>query len=160
VGSCDDYGLIGNGSFEGVEAPWSHTGGAAVYTNEGNFPNTGTGYMYIGGTFSTSGSFRQTLAIPGLGALGGAVVRAQRDKQRELEQPAGRDAGRDHDSSDRVLQLLATYSSLDRGAAGAYVKKTGFDCRPTRASPCGCASGPPRACCAPRPSVSTESSIK
>jgi Zn-dependent metalloprotease len=127
VGSCEDYGLIGNGSFEGVEAPWSHSGGAATYTNEGNFPNTGTGYMFIGGSFTTSGSFRQDLAIPA--SASSAVLSFALNVTSNENSSNPQDVMRVEitDTSDRVVQLLATYSSLDRGAAGVYVKKTGFD---------------------------------
>ncbi len=126
VGSCEDYGNIGNGSFEGVEAPWVHSG-SAVYTNEGNFPNTGTGYMYIGGSFTTSGSFRQNLAIPA--SASSAVLSFALNVTSNESSSNPQDVMRVEitDTTDRVLQLLATYSSLDRGAAGVYVTKTGFD---------------------------------
>jgi Zn-dependent metalloprotease len=127
VGSCLDYGHVVNGSFEGVEAPWRRAGSAAVYTNDGNYPNVGTGYMYIGGTFSTSGSFNQDLAIPA--SASSAILSFALNVTSNENSSNPQDVMRVEitDGSDRVLQLLATYSSLDRGPAGAYVVKGGFD---------------------------------
>jgi thermolysin len=127
VGSCLDYGHIANGSFEGVEAPWQRSGSAAVYSNDGNYPNVGTGYMYIGGTFSTSGSFGQTLAIPASAASAILSFGLNVTSNENSSNPQDVMRVEITDASNRVLQLLAIFSSLDKGAAGAYVTRTGYD---------------------------------
>jgi thermolysin len=123
VGSCLDYGLVGNGSFEGTEPPWQHSGDAS-YSNDGNFPNVGTGYMFIGGLFTSAGAFSQTLTIPA-SAPSARLSFA-------LNVSSGSASGdfltvEVLDTAGRLLQTLASFTNADRTAPGAYLVKAGFD---------------------------------
>lgn len=53
-----------NGSLEGSLSPWTITGNGAFYTANGNYPNSGTGYMYFGAGSRRSGYGYQLVSIP------------------------------------------------------------------------------------------------
>ena len=50
--------------FEGSISPWVMSGSGAFYTNNGNYPHGGTGYMYFGVNNNVSGQTYQTVTIP------------------------------------------------------------------------------------------------
>ena len=56
--------LIVNGGLEGSISPWILSGAGAFYTNNGNYPHGGTGYMYFGVNNNVSGQVYQTVTIP------------------------------------------------------------------------------------------------
>ena len=56
--------LIVNGGLEGSISPWVISGSGAFYTNNGNYPHGGTGYMYFGVNNNVSGQTYQTVTIP------------------------------------------------------------------------------------------------
>src|SRR5256885_6309585 len=56
--------LIVNGALEGSISPWVLSGAGAFYTNNGNYPHGGTGYMYFGVNNKVSGQGYQTVTIP------------------------------------------------------------------------------------------------
>src|SRR5256714_7024234 len=54
--------LIVNGALEGSISPWVLSGAGAFYTNNGNYPHGGTGYMYFGVNNNVSGQVYQKVA--------------------------------------------------------------------------------------------------
>jgi cell division septation protein DedD len=56
--------LIVNGGFEGSLPPWIMSGSGAFYTNNGNYPHGGTGYIYFGVNNNVSGQTYQTVTVP------------------------------------------------------------------------------------------------
>ena len=52
--------LIVNGALEGSISPWVMSGSGAFYTNNGNYPHGGLGYMYFGVNNNVTGQTYQT----------------------------------------------------------------------------------------------------
>ncbi|MFN6963514.1 MAG: M4 family metallopeptidase [Pyrinomonadaceae bacterium] len=131
VGSCPSGGpsptptpggseLIVNGGFEGSASPWVGSGTGYFYTSAGNYPHGGTGYIYFGVNNSVTGQAYQQVSIPSTatGTLtfwlnvtsSETTTTTQYDKLFvEVRDTAG-----------NLLTTLATYSNLNKGAAGAY----------------------------------------
>jgi Zn-dependent metalloprotease len=127
VGSCEDYGLVGNGGFEGREAPWRHSGGAAVYSNDGNFPHQGTGYVYIGGMFTTDGAVFQELTIPEDAESAQLSFWLNVTSNENAANPQDVLTVEVADADGKPLAVVATFSSRDKGAPGAYREQSGYD---------------------------------
>jgi hypothetical protein len=115
--------LIVNGGLEVSIAPWVLSGSGAFYTNNGNYPHNGTGYMYFGVNNNVTGQVYQTVAIPttATGALtfwfncnsNEGTARAYDFLYVEVRNTSG-----------TLLQTLATYSNRDKTAAGNYSQKS------------------------------------
>jgi thermolysin len=112
--------LISNGGFEGSISPWVASGTGALYTNNGAYPQAGTGYIYFGGANSLSGQTYQQISIPAgttktlsffLNTTSAeTTTTTQYDKLFvEVRNSAG-----------TLLTTLATYSNLNKTTAGSY----------------------------------------
>ncbi len=113
-----------NGGFEGSASPWVGSGTGYFYIANGNYPHGGTGYIYFGVNNSVSGQSYQTVSIPttASGTLSfwlnvtssETTTSVQYDKLFvEVRNTAG-----------TLLTTLATYSNLNKAAAGAYTLRT------------------------------------
>lgn len=130
VGSCpgptptpSDVELIENGGFEATSAPWVLSG-TSFYTANGNYPHSGTGYIYLGVNNNATGQTYQEVSIPA-GANGTLTfwlnvtssetsTTTQYDKLFiEVRNTAG-----------TLLTTLATYSNLNKSGAGIYTQRT------------------------------------
>lgn len=116
--------LLTNGTFESSVSPWVLSGTGALYTNNGNYPHSGTGYPYFGNAVSVSGSMYQQIAIPTgasptltfyLNVTSAETTTTTQYDQLFVEL---------RNTSGTLLKTLATYSNLNKGAAGAYVQKS------------------------------------
>ncbi|MDI1447307.1 M4 family metallopeptidase [Polyangium sp. 6x1] len=116
--------LLANGTFEGSSSPWVLSGTGALYTNNGNYPQSGTGYPYFGNAVSVSGSLYQQLSIPAgasptltfyLNVTSAETTTTTQYDQLFVELRS---------TSGTLLKTLATYSNLNKGTAGAYALKS------------------------------------
>lgn len=116
--------LLINGGFEGSASPWVGSGSGYFYTNNGNYPHGGTGYIYFGVYNSRSGQAYQQVSIPSTAAgtltfwlnvqSSETTTSTQYDKLFvEVRNTAG-----------SLLATLATYSNLNKAAAGAYTQRS------------------------------------
>ncbi len=116
--------LLKNGTFEASVSPWVQTGTGSGYTNSGSYAQSGTGYPFFGNAVSVSGSLHQPITIPS-GASptltfhlnvtsSETTTTMQYDKLFvELRHTSG-----------TLLKTLATYSNLNKAAAGSYTQKS------------------------------------
>ena len=116
--------LLTNGTFEGNVSPWVLSGTGAQYTSNGNYPHSGAGYPYFGNAVSVSGQMYQQITIPA-GASptltfylnvtsAETTTTTQYDKLFvELRNTSG-----------TLLKTLATYSNLNKAAAGTYTSRS------------------------------------
>ena len=117
--------LLTNGGFETSISPWVSTGTGALYTNNGNYPHGGTGYVYYGAANSVTGQTYQQVAIPttATGTMTfwlnvSSAETTTTTKYDYLYVEVRNTAG-------TLLATLATYSNLDKVAtAGQYAQKT------------------------------------
>lgn len=116
--------LLVNGGFEDSVTPWVSSGTGAFYIANGSYPHGGTGYIYFGVNNSRLGQSYQTVAIPSsaTGTLSfwlnitssETTTSTQYDKLFvEVRNTGG-----------TLLATLATYSNLNKAAAGAYTLQT------------------------------------
>ncbi|HVK70156.1 MAG TPA: M4 family metallopeptidase [Polyangium sp.] len=116
--------LLTNGTFESSVSPWVLSGTGALYTNYGNYPQSGTGYPYFGNAVSVSGSMYQQITIPA-GASPTLtfylnVTTAESTTTTQYDQLFVEL----RNTSGTLLKTLATYSNLNKGTAGAYAQKS------------------------------------
>jgi hypothetical protein len=115
--------LIVNGGLEGSISPWVLSGSGAFYTNNGNYPHGGTGYMYFGVNNNVTGQVYQTVTIPTT-ATGNltfwfncssseGTITAYDFLYVEVRSTGG-----------TLLQTLATYSNRDKTTPGNYSQKS------------------------------------
>ena len=116
--------LFVNGGFEGSASPWVGSGNGYFYIANGAYPQGGTGYIYFGTANNRSGQSYQTVAIPttATGTLSfwlnvtssETTTTTQYDKLFvEVRNTSG-----------TLLTTLATYSNLNKAAAGVYTQRT------------------------------------
>jgi len=117
--------LLTNGTFEASSSPWVMSGTGALYTNNGNYPQAGTGYPYFGNANSVTGQMYQQITIPAAATTATftfylnvtsaeTTTTTQYDKLFvEVRNTAG-----------TLLATLATYSNLNKGTAGVYSQKS------------------------------------
>ena len=115
--------LIVNGGFENSISPWVMSGSGAFYTNNGNYPHGGTGYIYFGVNNNVSGQTYQTVTIPSAAA-------ANLTFWFNCSSSEGTTTAYDflyaevRNTSGTLLQTLATYSNRDKTTAGNYSQKS------------------------------------
>ena len=118
--------MIVNGGFEVSDSPWIGSGNGYLYTSNGDFPHGGTGFVFLGVNNNASGQVYQTVSIPADAA--GSLSFWLNVTSNEPGNGKARDVlfAEVRNASGALLATLATYSNLDRGAAGAYSQKS-FD---------------------------------
>jgi hypothetical protein len=115
--------LIVNGALEGSISPWLLSGAGAFYTNNGNYPHGGTGYMYFGVNNNVSGQVYQTVTIP-------STAPANLTFWFNCSSSESATTAYDYmyvevrNTSGTLLQTVATYSNKDKTTAGSYSLKS------------------------------------
>jgi hypothetical protein len=115
--------LIVNGGLENSISPWVLSGSGAFYTNNGNYPHTGTGYTYFGVNNNVSGQVYQTVTIPST-ATGTLTFWFN------CNSSEGSTTAYDflyvevRSTTGTLLQTIATYSNKNKGTAGVYSQKS------------------------------------
>jgi hypothetical protein len=105
-------------------SPWVMSGTGAGYTNNGTYPQSGTGYPYFGNAVSVSGQLYQQITIPAgasptlrfyLNVTSAETTTTTQYDKLFVELRS---------SSGTLLKTLATYSNLNNAAAGSYTQKS------------------------------------
>src|SRR5204862_4181190 len=115
--------LIMNGALEGSISPWILSGSGAFYTNNGNYPHGGSGYMYFGVNNNVTGQVYQTVTIP---------TSATANLTFWFNCSSSESATTAYDflyvevrnTSGTLLQTIATYSNRDKTTPGNYSQKS------------------------------------
>jgi hypothetical protein len=115
--------LIVNGGLEGSISPWVMSGSGAFYTNNGNYPHGGTGYMYFGVNNNVSGQTYQTVAIPTT-ATGNLTFWFNCSSSEGITTAYDFLYVEVRNTSGTLLQTIATYSNKDKTTAGNYSQKS------------------------------------
>jgi hypothetical protein len=115
--------LIVNGALEGSISPWVLSGAGAFYTNNGNYPHGGTGYMYFGVNNNVTGQVYQTVTIP-------TTATANLTFWFNCSSNEGTAVAYDflyvevRNTSGTLLQTVSTYSNRDKTTPGNYSQKS------------------------------------
>ncbi len=126
VGTCaapppTGTNLLVNGSFETSVAPWVMSGTGALYTAIGNYPQTGTGYIYFGGANSVTGQNYQQITIPSGGAPNLSFYLNVTSAETTTTTQYDKLNVEIRNSTGTLLGTLATFSNLNKVAtAGSY----------------------------------------
>jgi hypothetical protein len=104
------------------------SGSGALYTANGTSPHSGTGYIYFGTANRVSGQTYQQVTIPA-GAASAQLTFWLNVTSSETTTTTQFDRlfVEVRNTSGTLLQTLATFSNLNRGAAGAYVQRSGYN---------------------------------
>lgn len=112
--------LISNGGFESSISPWVASGTGALYTNNGNYPQAGTGYIYFGGANSVSGQTYQQISIPAGTTKTLSFFLNTTSAETTTTSQFDRLFVEVRNSAGTLLTTLATYSNLNKTTAGSY----------------------------------------
>jgi hypothetical protein len=117
--------LLINGGFESSITPWVLSG-QAFWTNTGSFPRTGAGYIFLGNSNNASGAAFQQITIP-TGATRNLtfwlnVVSSETTTTTQFD----RFFVEVRSTSGTLLGTLATFSNLNKAAAGVYTQRGPF----------------------------------
>ena len=115
--------MIVNGGFETTVDPWVGSGSGFFYTSNGDFPHTGTGFVYLGVNNNADGQVYQTVSIPS-NATGTLTFWLNVTTTENSNGVKDRLFVEVRDGAGTLLATLATYSNRDRGTAGDYSQKT------------------------------------
>jgi subtilisin family serine protease len=116
--------LIVSGGFEPTVTGWNKTG--AAYFSTGGVQHTGIGYAYLAKANAVAGTVSQQITIPA------GTTPSLRFWLNVTSAESSTTVASDklflevRNSSGGLLTTLATYSNLDKGAQGAYVRQSGF----------------------------------
>lgn len=116
--------LLINGGFEGSVSPWVGSGSAFFYTNNGNYPHGGTGYVYFGVYNSISGQAYQQVSIPSNATGTLSFWLNVTSSETTTTTAYDRLFVEVRNTSGTLLQTLATYSNLNKTTAGNYSLKS------------------------------------
>ncbi len=115
--------LIVNGVLEGSISPWVLSGSGAFYTNNGNYPHGGTGYIYFGVNNNVSAQTYQTVTIPSA-AAGNLTFWFNCSSSEDTTYAYDFLYIEVRNTSGTLLQTLATYSNRDKTTPGNYSQKS------------------------------------
>jgi hypothetical protein len=115
--------LIVNGGLEGSISPWALSGSGAFYTNNGNYPHGGTGYVYFGVNNNVTGQVYQTVTIPA-NATGSLTFWFNCSSSEGTTYAYDFLFVEIRDTSGALLQTIATYSNRDKTTPGNYSQKS------------------------------------
>ncbi|HUR97036.1 MAG TPA: M4 family metallopeptidase [Pyrinomonadaceae bacterium] len=116
--------LLVNGGFEGSASPWVGSGTGYFYTNPGNYPHGGTGYIYFGVNNSVSGQSYQTVTIPSTAAGTLSFWLNVTSSETTTTTQYDRLFVEVRNTAGTLLATPATYSNLNKGTAGVYSQKS------------------------------------
>ncbi len=115
--------LIVNGALEGSLSPWVSSGTGTFYTNNGNYPHGGTGYMYFGVDNNVAGQIYQTVAIPST-ATGTLTFWFNCSSSESAATAYDYLYVEVRNTSGTLLSTVATYSNKNKTTAGSYSLKS------------------------------------
>ncbi|MGQ0542267.1 MAG: M4 family metallopeptidase, partial [Blastocatellia bacterium] len=116
--------LLVNGGFEGSASPWVGSGTGYFYIANGSYPQAGTGYIYFGVYNSRSGQSYQTVSIPTTAAGTLSFWLNVQSSETTTTTQYDRLFVEVRNTSGTLLTTLATYSNLNKAAAGVYTQRT------------------------------------
>ncbi len=116
--------LLVNGGFEGSASPWVGSGTGYFYTNNGNYPHGGTGYIYFGVNNSVSGQAYQTVTIPSNASGSLTFWLNVTSSETTTTTQYDRLFVEVRNTSGTLLATLGTYSNLNKTTAGNYTLRT------------------------------------
>ena len=116
--------LIVNGGFEGSASPWVGSGIGYFYIANGNYPHGGTGYIYFGVNNNVTGQAYQTVSIPTTASGTLNFWLNVTSSETTTTTQYDRLFVEVRNTSGTLLATLATYSNLNKAAAGAYTQRT------------------------------------
>ncbi len=123
--SCDPQWLM-NGRFD-YASPWSFSGKASLSTT-GSYARSTNGYAYLTASAQAKGSIVQNLAIPSNASTANLTfylnVTSNETTTTKVKDTLAVEVV---DSAGTVLQTVATYSNLQKGAVGKYALQGPFD---------------------------------
>jgi kumamolisin len=99
------------------------SGSGAFYTNNGNYPHGGTGYIYFGVNNNVSGQTYQTVTIPTT-ATGNLTFWFNCSSQEGTTTAYDFLYVEVRNTGGTLLQTLATYSNKNKTTAGNYSQKS------------------------------------
>jgi Zn-dependent metalloprotease len=119
--------LFSNGGFETSVSPTVLSGTGALYVANGNFPKTGTGYIYFGAANSVTGTAYQQIAIPSTATSANLTfwLNVSSDETTTTTQ-YDQMFVEVRNTSGTLLATLATYSNLNKATAGSYTQRGSF----------------------------------
>ena len=116
--------LFVNGGFEGSASPWVGSGTGYFYIANGNYPHGGTGYIYFGVNNSRTGQSYQTVSIPTTAAGTLSFWLNVTSSETTTSVQYDKLFVEVRNTSGTLLATLATYSNLNKAAAGVYTQRT------------------------------------
>ena len=105
-------------------SPWVGSGSAFFYTNNGNYPQGGTGYVYFGVYNSISGQAYPQVSIPSNATGTLSFWLNVTSSETTTTTAYDRLFVEVRNTSGTLLQTLATYSNLNKTTAGNYSLKS------------------------------------
>ena len=118
--------LIVNGAFEGSQTPWVSSGTGVFYIANGSFPHGGTGYIYFGVDNNTAGQAYQQVSIPSTATGNLTFWLNVSSSETTTTTQYDRLFVEVRNTSGTLLATLATYSNLNKAAAGTYTQRGAF----------------------------------
>jgi Zn-dependent metalloprotease len=116
--------LLINGGFEGSASPWVGSGSGYFYTNNGNYPRGGTGYIYFGVNNSVTGQAYQQVSIPSTATGTLSFYLNVTSSETTTTTAYDRLFVEVRNTSGTLLATLGSYSNLNKAAAGVYTLRT------------------------------------
>ncbi|MDX2031386.1 MAG: S8 family serine peptidase [Blastocatellia bacterium] len=116
---------IANGGFEGSVSPWVLSG--AAWTNTGAYPRSGTGYIFFGGVLNSSHTAYQQISIPAGTAPNLTFWLNVSSNETTRTTQFDRIFVEVRNTSGALLATLASFSNLNRAAAGAYTQRGAYN---------------------------------
>lgn len=116
--------LLVNGGFEGSASPWVGSGSGYFYIANGNYPRSGTGYIYFGVNNSVSGQSYQQVTIPSTATGSLTFWLNVTSSESTTTTQYDRLYVEVRNTSGTLLSTIATYSNLNKGTAGVYSQKS------------------------------------
>lgn len=116
--------LLVNGGFETSASPWVSSGSGYFYTANGNYPRGGTGYIYFGVNNSATGQAYQTVSIPSNATGTLSFWLNVTSSETTTTTQYDRLFVEVRNTSGTLLTTLATYSNLNKAAAGVYTQRS------------------------------------
>src|SRR5215510_14363581 len=109
--------LIVNGGFEGSAAPWTLSG---AFRSTGSFPHSGTGYLILGAADNANHTAFQQITIPSGTSPSLTYWLNITSNETTTTTVFDRLFVEVRSASGALLATLATFSNLNKGAAGVY----------------------------------------
>src|SRR6185436_5543207 len=106
------------------DSPWIGSGSGYFYINNGNYPHSGTGYVYFGVYNSVSGQAYQTVTVPSTATANLTFWLNVTSSETTTTTAYDKLFVEVRNTAGTLLATLATYSNLNKGTAGVYSQKS------------------------------------